>query len=159
MRRVKVGEEKADCDGFDAGVAKGARRFAHALLVQRFEFMALRRRQTSRDHHAIATLDQRTILPRQLLPDRIMLDPLMTSDMQNVAEAFIGDHARVRALVLEDGVGRGRRRMEDEVNLVGLAPSRCEEALDTLHDAVRGILAAWSEPCGWPWRRCRGRRK
>jgi hypothetical protein len=69
-----------------------------------------------------------------------MLDPLMTSDMQNIAEAFIGDHARIRPLVLEDGVGRGRGRMKDEVNLVGLAPSRCEEALDTLHDAVRGIL-------------------
>ena len=64
----------------------------------------------------------------------------MTSDMQNIAEAFIGDHARVGPLVLEDGVGRGRGRMEDEVNLVGLALRRREETLDTLHDAVRGIL-------------------
>ena len=59
-----------------------------------------------------------------------MLDPLMTSDMQNVAEAFIGDHARVGALVLEDGVGRGRRRVEDEIDLAGLAPRRGEQTLD-----------------------------
>src|ERR1700733_13565608 len=69
-----------------------------------------------------------------------MLDPLMTSDMQNIAEAFIGDHSRIGPLILQDGVGCGRGRVEDEVNLVGAVLSRREEVLDAPHDAVRGIL-------------------
>ena len=69
MRRVEVGEKKADRDGFDARVAQGDRRVAHPLFIQGFEFLPVRRRQTSPDHHAIAAFDQRTILPRQLLSD------------------------------------------------------------------------------------------
>src|ERR1700678_3229350 len=47
VRRVKVGEKKADRDGFHAGVAKGARRIAHALFIQRLEFLPVRRGETS----------------------------------------------------------------------------------------------------------------
>ena len=140
MRRVEVREKKADCDGFDAGVAQRDRRVAHPLFVQWLEFLPVRRREAPSDHHAIAAFDQRTVLPRQLLSDRVVLDPLMTPDMQDVAKALVGDHASFGALVLEHRVGRGRRRMEDEINLVGLALSRRKEALDPLHDSVRGIL-------------------
>ena len=136
MRRIEVGEQKADGDGFHASLAKRDRRAAHPLFIQGLELLPVRRRQASLDHHAVAAFDQWTILPGQLLPDRVVLDPLMASDMQNVAEAFIGDHACPGALVLEHRIGRGRRRVEDEVDLVGLSLSRREQALDALHHAV-----------------------
>ena len=109
MRRIEIGEQKAYRDRFDAFRLQRPRRGKHAAFIERLKFLAMRRYQSSLHDFAMAALDQRPVLPRQFLHDRIVLDTLMTRDVDDVAEALIGEHAGASAFVLQHGIGgRGR---------------------------------------------------
>src|SRR5260370_38607309 len=103
MRGVQRGEEKAARHRLDAVRLQRARGFDDIGLVERLDLFAARRREATLDDLSITALDERTALPGQLLHDRIMLDPLVPRDMDDVAKAFVRDHAGAAALVLPDG--------------------------------------------------------
>ena len=116
MRGIEIGEQEADGDRLDAFLAQRDARRAARRFVERLELLAGRRNQPAVHDLAMAALDQRAVLPGQFLPDRIVFDALMAGDMQDVAKALVGDHARARALVLQHRVGRGRRAVEHVVD-------------------------------------------
>src|SRR5271163_3701785 len=64
----------------------------------------------------------------------------MATDMQDVAEALIGDHAGSRTLVLEHGVGRRRRRVKNEVDRLGLDLIGGKQFQNAGHDALRRVF-------------------
>ena len=54
---------------------------------------------------AVAAAHEGPVLPGDLLPDRVVLGPLVTSDVDDVAIALAGDHPGAGALVGEDRIG------------------------------------------------------
>ena len=98
--RVQIGEQEADRDRLDASGAQEASGLAHRRFVERNQFVPSWRREPLGDRQAMAALDQRPILPRNFLADRIMLRPLMASDVDDIAIPGRGDHAGHRPVML-----------------------------------------------------------
>ena len=117
VRRIEIGEQKADRDRLDPFRFQSARRRDHTSLVERLKLLAVRRNEPALHHLAVAPLDQRPALPRQFLHDRVVLGALMPRDMDNVAEAFVGQHAGAGAFVLQHGIGRSRRAVQHVVDV------------------------------------------
>ena len=119
MRRIEIGEQKADRDCLNRFRFQGARRRDHTSLIEWLKLLAPWRNEPSFHHLAVTPLDQRPGLPRQFLHDRVVLGPLVSRDMDNVAEAFVGQHARAGAFMLKHGIGRRGRAVQHVVDLAG----------------------------------------
>ncbi len=140
VRRVEIGEQEADGDRLHAGVLQLAHGLADAFLVERLQHLAARRHQPLGHRLAMAALDQRPVLPRDVLHDRVVLRPLVAADMQDVAVAAGGDHAGDGAVVLEDGVGGDGGAMEHHVDRLARDAVLVAQRHQPLHDAARGIV-------------------
>ena len=140
VRGVDVGEEEADGDRLHTLVPQRACGLAHAVLVQRLQHVALRRHPPLLHGEAVAAAHQRARLPRDVLHDRVVLGPLVTADMDDVAVAGGGDHAGLGAVVLEHRVGRDRGAVEDVGDGVGRRPAPLAERGDARRGALRGVV-------------------
>ena len=138
--RVEVGEQEADGDRLDALRLQFHRGLAHGGLVQRHDLLAGRRDQPPRDGLAVAALDQRTALPGQFLHDRIVLDALVAGDVDDVAEALIGDETGLCALVFEHRIRGGRRAVEDIIDVGDIDAVFGAKLQNASHHALRGIV-------------------
>jgi hypothetical protein len=87
---VEIGEQKADRDRLDRFGFQSVGRHNHASLIERLKFITVRRNKPALHHLAVTPFDQRAVLPRQLLHDRVVLGPLVPRDMNDVAKAFVG---------------------------------------------------------------------
>ena len=85
---------------------------------------------------AVTPFNQRPVLPGQLLHDRVVLGPLVARDVDDVAEAFIGQHARARPLMLEHRVGRCRGAVQHEVDIALPDAVVAADLSDTLDDGA-----------------------
>jgi len=140
MGRVEIGEKKTDGDRFDAFRFQRAGRGHHPAFIKRIEFVTVRRREPSLHHLAVTALDQRPVLPRQFLHDRIMLDALMAGDMDDVAEALVGQHAGTCPLVLQHRVGRGGGAMQHVIDIGRRDAIIAADFGYALNDAARRIV-------------------
>src|SRR5207247_9469402 len=64
----------------------------------------------------------------------------LAPDFERVAEACRGEQSRPRALALDQRVGRERGAMDGRVHVAGGNAAVVEQSVDTLLDAVSGIL-------------------
>ena len=119
MRRVQIGEQKADAIASTpaARSARAASRTAASSSGTSTSPRGGARR--SGDRQAMTAADQRPILPRNLLADRIMLRPLVAADVDDIAIAGSGDHAGHRPVMLQHGVGADRRAVQHMVDRCG----------------------------------------
>ena len=124
----------------DAGLLQLAHRLAHAFLVERLQHLAPRRHQPLRHRLAMAALDQRPVLPGDVLHDRVVLRPLVAADMQDVAIAAGRDHAGDGAVVLEDGVGGDGGAVEHRVDRLARNAVLVAKRHQAGDDAARGIV-------------------
>ena len=85
------------------------------VLGERHEDLA-RRPDPLRDDLPVAPPDERAVLPRHLLVDRVVLGALMAGDVEDVAVAARRDQPHARAVVLQERVGRDRRAVEERVD-------------------------------------------
>ena len=140
VRGVDVGEEEADGDRLYALVAQRPRGLAHALFVERLQHVALRRHPPLLHGEAVAAAHQRARLPRDVLHDRVVLGPLVTADVDDVAVAGRGDHAGLGAVVLEHRVGRDRGAVEDVGDGVRRRAAPLAERGDARGGALRRVV-------------------
>ena len=96
---VDPGEQEAHRDRLHAFVPEPAGGAPHRLLVERDENLARRRGDSLGHREAVPAADEGPVLPRDLLPDRIVLGSLVAADVDDVAVALARDHAGARALV------------------------------------------------------------
>ena len=75
-------------------------------------------------------LDERAVLPRQLLHDRVVLGALMSPHVDDVAVSLGRDHPGPRAAVLEDRVGGDGRPVKDVADVAGRDPVPLAELAD-----------------------------
>ena len=137
---IEVGEQKADGDGFDAGFLQFAHGLAHTLLVERLQLLATGRHQPLRHRLAVAALDQRPVLPGDVLHDRVMLRSLVAADVEDVAIAAGRDHAGDGAVVLEDGVGGDGGAVEHSIDGFARDSVLVAERHQALDDAARRVV-------------------
>ncbi len=140
VRRVEIGEQEADGDGLHARFLELAHGLAHAFLVERLQHLALGRHQPLRHRLAMAALDQRPVLPGDVLHDRVVLRPLVAADVQDIAIAAGRDHAGHGAVVLEDGVGGDGGAVEHHVDRLARDVVLVAQRHQPLHDAARGVV-------------------
>ena len=117
MRRIEIGEQKADRDRLHRFRLQRSRRLDHACLVERLKLLAVRWRQPAFHHLAVTPLYQRPVLPWQLLHDGVVLGALVSRDVDDVAEAFIGQHSGARAIVLQHGIRRRGRAVQHVIDI------------------------------------------
>ena len=140
VRGVDVGEEEADHDRLDPLLAQRSRGLAHAVLVQRLQHVALRRHPPLLHGEAVAAAHQRARLPRDVLHDGVVLGPLVTADVDDVAVAGRGDHAGLGAVVLQHRVGRDRGAVEDVGDGFRRRGAPLAERGDACRSALRGVV-------------------
>ena len=132
--------QEADGDGLDARVLQEADLAADGILVERRDDFAVRRGHALSDDAAVAALDERARLPREVLLDREVERLLVARDVEDVAEALGGDQADGGALVRQRDVRRDGRAVEQVVDLRQLHAGLRAEAVDALDDAAGGIV-------------------
>jgi hypothetical protein len=140
VRRVEIRKEKADGDRLHAFFLELAHGLADLGLVERVQHLALGRHQPLRHRLAVAALDQRPILPGDVLHDRVMLRPLVAADVKDVAVAAGGDQAGDGALMLEHGVGGDGGAVEHRVDGVARDLVLVAQRHQAGDDAARGIV-------------------
>ena len=140
VRGIEVGEQEADGDRLHARLLQLAHRLAHARFVERLQHLALGRHQPLLHRLAMAALDQRPVLPGDVLHDRVVLRPLVAADMQDVAIAAGRDHAGDGAVVLEDGVGGDGGAVEHHVDGLARDPVLVAKRHQARDHAARRIV-------------------
>ena len=140
VRGIEVGEQEADGDRLHARLFQLAHRLAHAGFVERLQHLALGRHQPLLHRLAMAALDQRPVLPGDVLHDRVVLRPLVAADMQDVAIAAGRDHAGDGAVVLEDGVGGDGGAVEHHVDGLARNPVLVAKRHQARDHAARRIV-------------------
>src|SRR5207248_6473417 len=89
---------------------------------------------------AMPPFDQRAVLPGYVLHDRVVLRPLVASDMQDVAIATGGDHAGNRSVMLEDGVGGDGGAVEHHVDGLTRDCTLVAKRREAGDNAARGVV-------------------
>ena len=136
MRRIEIGEKKADGDRFDPLGFQQTGGGNDATFIERLKFLSVRRAEPAFHHFAVPPLDQGPVLPRQFLHDRIVLDTLVTRDVDDVAESFVGEHAGPRALVLQHRIGGGCGAVQQVVDIGRRDAVVAADFGDALEDAA-----------------------
>ena len=126
MRGVEVGEQKTDGNAFYPFDGKLPRGAAHGLFVQGHQFCAIRRDKATGHRLAMRPFDQWARLPGQILLDRIVFNPLMPGNVQNIAETVIRDQPSLCALMFQHGIRGGGGAVQDIAHLGRRYP--CEGA-------------------------------
>ena len=116
---IDPGEEKAHRDRLHAFVPESAGGASHRLLVERDEDLAGRRRDPLRHREAVPAAHEGSVLPRDLLPNGVVLGSLVAADVDDVAVALAGDHPGAGAVMGEDRVGRDGGAVKQVSDLVG----------------------------------------
>src|SRR5439155_514225 len=101
---------------------------------------ALGREDAFGDGDAVATLHQWLVLPRNGKVKGEIVGALVTTDMQDVAEAPRRQHAGFRAIVLDGDVGGRGRAMDDHVDIGCVDAGDMADAPDTIDNTNRLIF-------------------
>ena len=136
MSRIEIGEEEADGDRVDPGFLQFAYGLTNTCLVERLEDLALGRSQPFANRLAMPSFHQRAVLPGDVLHDGVMLRPLVTADMQDVAIAAGRDHAGDGTVVFEDGVGGDGGAVEHDVDRLAWNAVLVAERFEALNDTA-----------------------
>ena len=115
--RVDPGEQEAHRDRLHPLVTEPAGGAPHRLLVERNEDFAGRRSDALGHREPVPPAHERPVLPRDFLPDRVVLGPLVAADVDDVAVARARDHPGPRAVVGEDRIGRDGGAVEQVPDL------------------------------------------
>ena len=137
---VDPGEEEADRDRLHPFVPEPAGRAPHRLLVERGKHLARGGRDALGHGEAAPAADEGTVLPRDLLPDRVVLGPLVTPDVEDVAVALARDHPGARAIVGKDRVGRDGGAVEEVSDLGGGDRLAFAELPHRVEHTERGVV-------------------
>ena len=124
---VHEGEEEADDDGADPALLEDADRLEHVVLVERSPDPAVGGQDALGDRDPVAPLDERVRLPGHVEVEREVVGALVAGDVQDVAEVAGGEHAHLRAGVLDGDVGRDGGAMDHEVDVVARDPRHLAE--------------------------------
>jgi hypothetical protein len=137
--RLEEREEEADRDRLHARLLQPAHLLARPVLVERHEHGAVARDPLGHGQ-PVAAADDRVPLPRQILVVREVERLLVPRDVEDVAVALGRDQADLRAVVLDDDVGRDRRSVEDLLQVRRLRARELGQLLDPLHRPLRGVV-------------------
>ena len=132
--------QEADRDRLDAGLLQRAHALAHLGVVELDQHVAVRNCDPLLDRQAVAALDERPRLPRQLLLEREVERLLVPGDVDDVAEAVRRDHPGLRAGMREHDVGRDGRSVQEVVDVRQRDAGLRAQRLDALDDAARGVV-------------------
>ena len=100
----------------------------------------MRRHEPAFDDLAVTPFDQRPVLPRQFLHDRVVLGTLVPRDVDDVAEAFVGQHTRARTLVLQHGIRCRGGAMQHVIDIARFDAVVAADFGDPLNDGAGGIV-------------------
>ncbi len=137
---VEVREQEADGHRLDAGLTKRARGHPDTVLVQRLQYVACRRSDPLSNDHAVTPLHERARLPGNVLHDRVVLRPLMTSDVHDVSEALGRHEPALRPAVLEHGVRGHGGSMEDATDVGRLDSRLATDLPQPVDERATGIV-------------------
>ena len=138
---VHEGEDERDDDGADAALLEDADPLEHVVLVERRPDPAVRRQDALGDRDPVAALHQRARLPGHVEVEREVVGALVAGDVQDVAEVAGGEHAHLRAGVLDGDVGRDGGAVDHEVDVLAGDPrhlAELEQALEHPDGLVLG---------------------
>ncbi len=112
---IRIGEavQEADCDGLDLLRCQRRDRGREARRVERHQHVAMRVDALAHRKAQPARHQRR----RQVDVDVVLLEPILVADLDHVAEALGGEQRGPGALALDDGVGRERRAVHDQVHV------------------------------------------
>ena len=119
VRIIEKREQKADDHGFDAAALEQPRRLDDLFLIERNFDRSLGRQDALGHRNAVAPLDQRPLLPRNLEMQREIVRSFVPADVQDVAEVARRQHANFGAVVLYGDVGGDCGPVNDQGNVVG----------------------------------------
>ena len=88
----------------------------------------------------MTALDQRSLLPGDLLHDRVVFRALVATDVQDISVTRRGQHACAGASVLEHGVCRNCGAVQDMVESGGIETVSRAELPDAAADTSRRVL-------------------
>ena len=140
VRVVEVRVQETDRDRLDASALEEEHLATHGVFVERRDDLAVGRGDALGHDAAMAALDQRTRLPRQVLLEREVERLLVARNVENVAEAFGRDHADLGALVGQRDVGSDRGAMQQVVDLGQLHAGLSAEACDAFDHAASRVV-------------------
>ncbi len=140
MRRIEVGKQEAHRDRLDPFGTQFTGRRPDLILIERHKHLARWRDEAPPDRLAVASRDQRAVLPGQFLHDRIVMDALVPPDVDDIAEPLIGNHPGPGTLVFENRIGRRRRAMEHMAGRGRVDPVHPADSAQPSHDTDRGIF-------------------
>ena len=98
------------------------------------------RSHTLGDDAAVAALDERARLPRQVLLQREVEGLFVACDVENVAKAFGRDHADLSTLVGQRDIGGDGRAVKQVVDLRQLHAGLGAEACDAFDHAASWVV-------------------
>ena len=136
MGRIHVRVEQADRDRLDAVGDEPGNHPSRARLVEVTQGGAVGE-QALIDLAPEVTGHQ---WRRWIDEDVVHVVAALAPDLERVAEACRGEQSRPRALALDQRVGRERGAMDGRVHVAGGNAAVVEQSVDTLLDAVSGIL-------------------
>ena len=137
VRRVGVAVQEAHRDRVHGGLAQPPGRHPHRGLVEGLQLFAV-------DGDAPVDLEDPLgrDRPRRLHPGEHVGAPgnVVAADLEHVTEAGGGEQARGRALGFQDGVGGGRRSVQDVAQRPGLHTGEPQRLVDAGHESVGRIV-------------------
>ena len=140
VRRVQVRVQEADRDRLDACLLQRPHSLAHLCVVELDQHVAVGDGDPLLHGQAVAALDERPRLPRQLLLEREVERLLVPRDVDDVAEAVRRDHPGVRAGMGEHDVGRDGRPVQEVVDVRECDTGLRAQRLHALDDAARRVV-------------------
>ena len=140
VRVVEVRVQEADSNRLDASALEEEHLASHSVFVERRDDLAVGRSHTLGDDAAVAALDERARLPRQVLLQREVEGLFVACDVENVAKAFGRDHADLSTLVGQRDIGGDGRAVKQVVDLRQLHAGLGAEACDAFDHAASWVV-------------------
>jgi hypothetical protein len=132
--------QKAHAHGVHACVLELAHPLTHLVFVERGEHLAVGGGHALPHREAMPPLGERPRLPGELLLEREVEGLLVTGDVDDVAEAFGGQHSDLGAGVGEDDVRGDGRPVQEVVDLGQRDAGLRAELLHALDDGAGQVV-------------------
>ena len=137
MRRIGVSVHQAYADRADAGLAKIARRFAHARFVERPQLGAEKIEAAADLADMAKRHDALRLHPEIRIA--VAFGHRLAGDLENVAEAFRDDEPEAADLALKERIGRDRGAVRQHAEIVDARAGLAENGMHAAHQRDRGI--------------------
>ncbi len=134
MRRIAIGMEQQDRDGFDAARFEIARDGPHLLLVERHMDRAIGQHPLL-DLEAPGALHQRLVLAEEQI---VGVGPVDAADLVDIAEALGDQQRRLRAGALEQRVDADGGAVKEEIRVFDIGLCAVERVADAFDQRVMG---------------------